>query len=198
MRALALAVVLAVSPAALAAEPADDEPLFLFNVAVFEYNGKKSAVPWKEFGQPVALSTEVHKKTASGSIDTAAVRKLDIRKVAKHLSASNGATVVANVPARPGDVVRAPCGFGTNVELDFARAAAKAGPQSTLLVKVLEIDADVPEGAEFVGALSGAGSNAVDQASVTFPTVEGDTLVVEVNRQKKAKDPRGCIILVTP
>jgi hypothetical protein len=199
MRYLALALLFAFSIVGLAREPSDDDPLFLYNVAVLEFNGKPGgSVPWKDFGQPLTVSDEVHKKSANGSVDTRAVRKLDILKVAKHLRASNGASVVANVPARPGDVVRAPCGFGTNVELDFAEAALGAGGQSTLLVKVLEIDSDVPEGAEFVGALSGAGGRSVDQATVKFPTVEGDTIVIEINRQKKAKDPRGCFVLVTP
>jgi hypothetical protein len=199
MRALALALLFAFSTAGLAKEAAEEEVVFLYNVAIFEYNGKKVAgVPWKDFGQPQALSDEVHKKTATGSVDTSAVRKLDVLKVAKYLHASNGASLVANVPARPGDVVRAPCGFGTNVEVDFAQAAVIPGPPSTLLVKVLEIDADVPDGAEFIGALSGAGSKPVDQTTVKFPTIEGDTLVVEVNRQQKTKDPRGCVVLVTP
>jgi hypothetical protein len=199
MRRLALALLLACSGVAVAAEPPpEDEVLFLYNVAIFEFNGKRAGVPWKDFGQPQTLAEAVHKKTATGSVDTRAVRKLDIRGVAKYLHTSSGATLVANVPARPGDVVRAPCGFGTNVEVDFAQAAVIAGPASTLLVKVLEIDADVPDGVEFIGALSGAGSKPVDQTAVKFPTVEGDTFVVEVNRQKKAKDPRGCIVLVTP
>lgn len=200
MRAPALALLLACSSVAIAAEtPPEDEVVFLYNVAVFEYNGKKVAsVPWKDFGQPQALSDEVHKKTATGSVDTRAVRKLDVLKVAKYLHASNGASLVANVPARPGDVVRAPCGFGTNVELDFAQAALIAGPPSILLVKVLEIDSDAPDGAEFIGALSGAGSKPVDQTTVKFPTIEGDTFVVEVSRQQKSKDPRGCVVLVTP
>jgi hypothetical protein len=198
MRLLAFALLLAFSSIGLAAD-ADDEVVFLYNVAVFEYNGRQIAsVPWKDFGQPQALADAVHKKTATGSVDTSAVRKLDVLRVAKYLHTSNGASLVANVPARPGDVVRAPCGFGTNVEVDFAQAAVIAGPQSTLLVKVLEIDADVPDGAEFIGALSGAGSKPVDQTTVKFPTIEGDTFVVEVNRQQKAKDPRGCIVLVTP
>jgi hypothetical protein len=199
MRALALALLFSFATAGLAKEATEEEVLFLYNVAVFEYNGKSAAgVPWKDFGQPQTLSDEVHKKTATGSVDTRAVRKLDILKVAKYLHTSNGASLVANVPARPGDVVRAPCGFGTNVELDFAQAAPIAGPPSTLLVKVLEIDTDAPDGAEFIGALSGAGSKPVDQTTVKFPTIEGDTFVVEVNRQQKAKDPRGCVVLVTP
>ena len=199
MRALALALLFSFATAGFAKEAAEEEVLFLYNVAVFEYNGKSTAgVPWKDFGQPQTLSDEVHKKTATGSVDTRAVRKLDILKVAKYLHTSNGASLVANVPARPGDVVRAPCGFGTNVELDFAQAALIAGPPSTLLVKVLEIDTDAPDGAEFIGALSGAGSKPVDQTTVKFPTIEGDTFVVEVNRQQKAKDPRGCVVLVTP
>lgn len=199
MRALLLALLFTFSSAGFAREAAEEEVIFLYNVAVFEYNGKSVAgMPWKDFGQPQTLSDEVHKKTATGSVDTRAVRKLDILKVAKYLHASNGASLVANVPARPGDVVRAPCGFGTNVELDFAQAALSAGPLSTLLVKVLEIDSGVPDGAEFVGALSGAGSKPVDQTSVKFPTIEGDTFVVEVNRQQKSRDPRGCVVLVTP
>jgi hypothetical protein len=198
MRALVLALLVAFSTAGLAKE-AEEEVVFLYNVAVFEYNGKmEAAVPWKDFGQPQTLSDEVHKKTATGSVDTRAVRRLDILKVAKYLHASNGASLVANVPARPGDVVRAPCGFGTNVEVDFAQAAIIAGPKSTLLVKVLEIDSDAPDGVEFVGALSGAGSKPVEQTAVKFPTIEGDTFVVEVNRQKKSKEPRGCVVLVTP
>ena len=199
MRALVLALLFTFSSAGFAREAAEEEVIFLYNVAIFEYNGKSVAgMPWKDFGQPQTLSDEVHKKTATGSVDTRAVRKLDILKVAKYLHASNGASLVANVPARPGDVVRAPCGFGTNVELDFAQAALSAGPPSTLLVKVLEIDSGVPDGAEFVGALSGAGSKPVDQTSVKFPTIEGDTFVVEVNRQQKSRDPRGCVVLVTP
>jgi hypothetical protein len=199
MRALVLALLVAFSTAGLAKEAAEEEVVFLYNVAVFEYNGKmEAAVPWKDFGQPQTLSDEVHKKTATGSVDTRAVRRLDILKVAKYLHASNGASLVANVPARPGDVVRAPCGFGTNVEVDFAQAAVIAGPKSTLLVKVLEIDSDAPDGVEFVGALSGAGSKPVEQTAVKFPTIEGDTFVVEVNRQKKSKEPRGCVVLVTP
>lgn len=199
MRALALALLVTFSSTGLAKEAAEEESLFLYNVAVFEYNGKTVAgVPWKDFGQPQTLAEEVHKKTANGSVDTRTVRKLDVLKVAKYLQSSNGASLVANVPARPGDVVRAPCGFGTNVEVDFAQAAVLAGPPSTLLVKILEIDADVPDGAEFIGALSGAGSKPVDQTAVKFPTIEGDTFVVEVNRQQKSKDPRGCVVLVTP
>jgi len=199
MRARALALLLlAASGLAGAAERPEDETLFLYNVAVFEFNGKPPAVPWKDLGQPQSLAEAVHKKTAKGSIDTHAVRKLDIRGTAKHLQTSGGATLVANVPARPGDVVRAPCGFGTNVEVDFAQAAVIAGPPTALLVKVLEIDADVPDGAEFVGALSGAGSRPVDQATVKFPTIEGDTIVIQVNRQQKGKDPRGCFVFVTP
>jgi hypothetical protein len=199
MRALALALIVTLSTTGLAKEAAEEESLFLYNVAVFEYNGKITAgVPWKDFGQPQTLADEVHKKTANGSVDTRAVRKLDVLKVAKYLHSSNGASLVANVPARPGDVVRAPCGFGTNVEVDFAQAAVLAGPPSTLLVKILEIDADVPDGAEFIGALSGAGSKPVDQTAVKFPTIEGDTFVVEVNRQQKSKDARGCVVLVTP
>jgi len=199
MRFLAIALLLGLCPVAFAAQPAEDEgPLFLYNVAVLEFNGRKVAVPWQDFGQPQTLANEVHKKTANGSIDSRAMRKLDILKVARHLNATHGASVVANVPARPGDVVRAPCGVGTNVTIDFTGAAAQAGPQSTLLVKVLEIDSKVPEGAEFAGALTGAGSRSVDQATVTFPTVEGDTIIVEVNRHRKSQDPRGCIILVTP
>jgi hypothetical protein len=199
MRALVLALLVAFSTAGLAKAAAEEEVVFLYNVAVFEYNGKmEAAVPWKDFGQPQTLSDEVHKKTATGSVDTRAVRRLDILKVAKYLHASNGASLVANVPARPGDVVRAPCGFGTNVEVDFAQAAVIAGPKSTLLVKVLEIDSDAPDGVEFVGALSGAGSKPVEQTAVKFPTIEGDTFVVEVNRQKKSKEPRGCVVLVTP
>jgi hypothetical protein len=201
MRRLALALLLACSStsAVLAAETPEDEVVFLYNVAIFEFNGKRvTEVPWKDFGQPQSLAEEVHKKTATGTLDTRAVRKLDILRVAKYLHASNGASLVANVPARPGDVVRAPCGFGTNVEVDFAQASVIAGPPTTLLVKVLEIDPDVPDGAEFIGALSGAGSKPVDQTRVRFPTIEGDTFVVELNRQQKAKDPRGCIVLVTP
>lgn len=199
MRPLALALLLACSPVAVGAETPEDEVVFLYNVAVFEYNGRRvTGVPWQDFGQPRSLAEAVHKKTATGSVDTSTVRKLDVLKVAKYLHTSNGASLVANVPARPGDVVRAPCGFGTNVEVDFAEAAIIAGPQSTLLVKVLEIDSDVPDGVEFIGALSGAGSKPVDQTTVKFPTIEGDTFVVEVNRQKKTKDPRGCIVLVTP
>lgn len=199
MRLRACALLLLAAPGfAFAAERPEDETLFLYNVAVFEYNGKRPTVPWKEFGQPQTLAEEVRKKTATGSVDTHSVRKLDIRGAAKHLLTSSGATLVANVPARPGDVVRAPCGFGTNVEVDFAQAAVIAGPATTLLVKVLEIDSDVPDGAEFVGALSGAGSRPVDQTKVKFPTIEGDTVVIEVSRQQKGKDPRGCIVLVTP
>jgi hypothetical protein len=198
MRASAVALLLAVSGFACAAERPEDESVFLYNVAVFEFNGKPPAVPWKDLGQSQPLAEAVHKKTAKGSIDTHSVRKLDIRGTAKHLQTSGGATLVANVPARPGDVVRAPCGFGTNVEVDFAKAAVIAGPPTTLLVKVLEIDSDVPDGAEFIGALSGAGSKPVDETKVKFPTIEGDTFVIEVNRQQKGKDPRGCIVLVTP
>jgi hypothetical protein len=199
MRASALALLLACSSLALAADNAEEETVFLYNVAVFEYNGKHvTSVPWKDFGQPQTLADEVHKKTATGSVDTLAVRKLDVLRVAKYLHTASGASLVANVPARPGDVVRAPCGFGTNVEVDFAQAAVIAGPPSTLLVKVLEIDSDVPDGAEFIGALSGAGSKPVDQTTVKFPTIEGDTFVVEVNRRQKTKDPRGCIVFVTP
>jgi hypothetical protein len=199
MRVSALALLLACSSFAVAAEPpSEDESLFLYNVAVFEFNGKRATVPWKDFGQPQTLAEEVRKKTATGSVDTRSVRNLDVLRVAKHLHTSNGASLVANVPARPGDVVRAPCGFGTNVEVDFAQASVIAGPPSTLLVKVLEIDSDVPEGAEFIGALSGAGSKPVDETKVKFPTIEGDTFVIEVNRQQKGKDPRGCIVLVTP
>lgn len=197
MRLRACALLLLVAPGfAFAAERPEDETLFLYNVAVFEYNGKRPSLSWKELGQPQTLAEEVHKKTATGSVDTHSVRKLDIRSTAKHLLTSSGATLVANVPARPGDVVRAPCGFGTNVEVDFAQASVIAGPPSTLLVKVLEIDA--PEGVEFIGALSGAGSRPVDETKVKFPTIEGDTVVIEVSRQQKGKDPRGCIVLVTP
>lgn len=198
MRVFTLAVLLACSSVAVAADtPPEDEVVFLYNVAVFEFNGPRPQVPWKDFGQPQPLADQIHKKTAQGAIDTHAVRRLDVARVAKHLLA-NGAGLVANVPARPGDVVRAPCGFGTNVEIDFAQAAVIAGPPSTLLVKVLEIDSDVPEGAEFVGALSGAGSTPVDQTTVKFPTVERDTFVIEVSREQKGKQPRGCFVFVTP
>jgi hypothetical protein len=198
VRACAL-LLLACSGFAVAADNATgDEPLFLYNVAIFEYNGKRPTLSWKEFGQPQPLPNEVHKKTATGSVDTRSVRKLDIRGVAKQLRSEGGTTLVANVPARTGDVVRAPCGVGTNIEINFAEAALVAGPPSTLLVNVLEIDSDVPEGAEFIGALSGAGSKPVDQTTVRFATIEGDTYVIEVNRQQKGKEPRGCIAFVTP
>jgi len=207
MRTLALALLLSITGTTLAAPPTtpappvpgDSDDLYLYNVAVFEYNGPKGVrIQWTDFGQPIAIKDEVHKKSAAGTVDTRSVRNLQIREVAKYLRSSSGASLVANVQARPGDVIRAPCGFGTNVELDFAGAALKSGDPSSLLVKVLEIKTDAPAGAEFVGAMTGAGGSAVDQATVKFPTVDGDTFVVEVARSQTSKDLRGCVVLVTP
>ncbi len=203
MRAYALLLLLALSAHAFAATPVppapgDSDELYLYNVAVFEFNGRKGMqIPWKEFGELVALNEAVRKKTADGTVETRAVRNLQIRDLAKHMQ-STGANLVANVPARPGDVIRAPCGFGTNVEVDFGGAALKPGNPSSLVVKVLEINTDVPAGAEFVGAMTGAGGKAVDQATVKFPTIEGDTFIVEIARSQKSKDVRGCVVLVAP
>jgi hypothetical protein len=202
MRPLVFAALLAASAPSHAAQagPNPDDELFLYNVAVFEYNGAKKgvAVPWKQFGEPIPLSEEVHKKTAAGTVDTRSVRQLKILDVAKYLRSTNGASLVANVPARPGDLIRAPCGLGTNLELDFSGAAPQAGKPSSLLVKVLELSRETPQGTEFIGALTGAGGAVVDQTTGKFPTVEGDTFVVEVSRTRQPREAHGCVVLVTP
>lgn len=197
---LAIFLALAVTAHAEEAAPKIADDLFLYNVAVFEYNGAKKGVvvPWKQFGEPIALAEEVHKKSPAGTVDTRSVRKLKVLDVAKYLRTANGASLVANVPARPGDLIRSPCGFGTNLELDFTGAAPEAGKPSSLLVKVLELSRDTPEGTEFIGALTGAGGATVDQATGTFPTVEGDTFVVEVSRTRQPREAHGCVVLVTP
>ena len=102
MRARAFALLLLACPglAAAAETPPEEEAVFLYNVAIFEFNAKRPAVSWKDFGQPQPLTDEVHSKNAKGSIDTHALRKLDVLRVAKHLQAS-GAGLVANVPAAP-------------------------------------------------------------------------------------------------
>jgi hypothetical protein len=202
MRPAILVILLALAAAAHAEQavpkPADD--LFLYNVAVFEYNGAKKGmiVSWKQFGDPIPIAEEVHKKSAAGSVDTLSVRKLKVREVANYLRTTYGASLVANVPARPGDLIRAPCGFGTNVELDFTGAAPQAGIPSTLLVKVLEISQGEADGPEFIGALTGAGGTTVDQTTGKFPTVEGDTFVVAVSRARQLRESHGCVVLVTP
>jgi len=204
MRASALIFLLAFSAHTLAATPVppvpgDSDELYLYNVAVFEFNHPKGTqIPWKDFGEPLVLKEAVSKKSPEGTVQTRSVRNLKIRDLAQHMSA-NGASLVANVPARPGDLVRAPCGFGTNVEVDFGGAALKPGNPSSLVVKVLEIKTEVPAGAEFVGAMTGSGGAPVDQVTVRFPTIEGDTFIVEVSRtQAKSKEFRGCLVLIAP
>jgi len=202
MRQFALAILCAWSAHALAvgASPSASDDLFLYNVAVFEYNGAKKGVmvPWKQFGEPIRLQEEVHKKSAGGTVDTRSVRKLKVVDVANYLRTTHGASVVANVPARPGDLIRAPCGVGTNIELDFSGAAPNAGKPSSLIVKVLELSRDAPEGAEFLGALTGAGGSVVDQATANFPTIEADTFIIEVARTQQPRESHGCVVLVTP
>lgn len=199
MRRLPLIAFLSFSVAAYAQAPAPEEQDYLFNLAVFEYNVKSSVtVPWKDFGEPLSHKDEVHKKTAQGTIDTSSVHQLKVVNAANYLRSKSAAKLVTNVTIKAGDVIRVPCGAGTNLELDFSAAATKPGNQSTLLLRIFQMKTQLPPGTEYVGAMAGAKAAAVEEVYAEFPTVEGDTFVIEVARSMPAKERKGCVVLVSP
>lgn len=173
-------------------------PDYLFNLAVFEVaTDREVKVPYGEFGKVVRLPGEIHERVGAMRADTTMVSRMNVRRLAAHLSHEQHAVIVTNVTAKAGDVPRAPCGLGMNIELDFAGAALKAGDTSRIGLRTYEIGegSEAPEPGE---TLFARGKAPALQGVAEFATVEGDTLVVEVVRRNPDGVYQGCIAIVTP
>lgn len=186
--------VLAQQPASPEAEPPD----YLFNLAVFEVaDADDAAVPYADFGKVVRLPGEIHRKDNGMRVDTTMVSRMNVKRFAGHLTGAKHAVLVTNVTAKAGDVPRAPCGLGMNIELDFAEAALKSGDTTRLKLRTYAI-AEGTESPKAGDTLFASGRDAVEQGVAEFPTVEGETLVVEVVRLNSEGVYLGCIAIVTP
>lgn len=180
------------------AQTAPPAPDYLFNVAVFEVaSDREIQVPYADFGKVVKLPGEIHVSSGRLRVDSTMVSRMDVGAFAGHLVRERNAVIVVNAAAKAGDTPRAPCSLGMNLELDFAGAALKAGDTSRIRVRTYEIGegSENPEPGE---TLFARGKAAVEQGEAVFPTVEGETLVVEVVRRSADGVYQGCIAIITP